>query len=109
MFLPANSFLMKAQSYPCDLRGIVKVARVRRHGFSEREIALVRAFLMADIESAYLERDQMQSTSLREEYLQVGETLCNAILFSWFHVNVSQLLPVYQSIFLGDFWQIQIL
>lgn len=26
---------------------------------------------MSEIESAYLERDQMQSTSLRDEYLQV--------------------------------------
>lgn len=55
---------------------IFKVARVRRHGFSEREVSLVRALLMADIESAYLERDQMQSTNLREEYLQVGISLC---------------------------------
>lgn len=69
----------------CNLREFFKVARVRRHGFSEREIALVRAFLMADIESAYLERDQMQSTSLREEYLQVGASLCNAIL--WLHIS----------------------
>lgn len=27
--------------------------------------------MMSEIESAYLERDQMQSTSLRDEYLQV--------------------------------------
>lgn len=31
---------------------------------------------MSEIESAYLERDQMQSTSLRDEYLQVYST-CN--------------------------------
>ena len=31
---------------------------------------------MADTESAYLERDQMQSTSLREEYLQVRGHFC---------------------------------
>jgi hypothetical protein len=48
-----------------------QVARVRQHGFSEREISIVRALLMSEIESAYLERDQMQSTSLRDEYLQV--------------------------------------
>ena len=48
-----------------------QVARVRLHGFSEREISIVRALLMSEIESAYLERDQMQSTSLRDEYLQV--------------------------------------
>ncbi|KAL3535658.1 hypothetical protein ACH5RR_004119 [Cinchona calisaya] len=49
---------------------LTEVARVRMHGFSEREIAVVRALLMSEIESAYLERDQMQSTSLRDEYLQ---------------------------------------
>lgn len=49
---------------------LTEVARVRLHGFSEREIAIVRALLMSEIESAYLERDQMQSTSLRDEYLQ---------------------------------------
>lgn len=27
--------------------------------------------MMSEIESAYLEREQMQSTSLRDEYLQV--------------------------------------
>lgn len=48
-----------------------QVARVRLHGFSEREISIVRALLMSEIESAYLERDQMQSTNLRDEYLQV--------------------------------------
>ncbi|CAL9027723.1 unnamed protein product [Prunus brigantina] len=46
------------------------VARVQLHGFSEREVSIVRALLMSEIESAYLERDQMQSTSLRDEYLQ---------------------------------------
>ncbi|KAM7276427.1 hypothetical protein ACFE04_018293 [Oxalis oulophora] len=49
---------------------LMEVARVRIHGFSEREISIVRALLMSDIESAYLERDQMQSTYLRDEYLQ---------------------------------------
>lgn len=49
----------------------MQVARIRLHGFSEREIALERAYLMADIESAYLEKDQMPSTNLRDEYLQV--------------------------------------
>uniref|UniRef100_A0A2P2LQ17 Putative zinc protease PqqL isoform X1 n=2 Tax=Rhizophora mucronata TaxID=61149 RepID=A0A2P2LQ17_RHIMU len=50
---------------------LVEVARVRLHGFSEHEISIVRALLMAEIESAYLERDQMQSSNLRDEYLQV--------------------------------------
>ncbi|MQL69481.1 hypothetical protein Taro_001782 [Colocasia esculenta] len=49
---------------------LMEVARVRLHGFSEREVAIVRALMMSEIESAYLERDQMQSTSLRDEYLQ---------------------------------------
>jgi hypothetical protein len=35
----------------------------------------VRALMMSEIESAYLERDQMQSTSLRDEYLQVCQAL----------------------------------
>lgn len=72
---PVKAYIMTAN---CQERGtlqaleqmLTEVARVRRYGFSEREIALVRAPLMADIESAYLERDQMQSTNLREEYLQ---------------------------------------
>ncbi|XP_028808165.1 zinc protease PQQL-like [Neltuma alba] len=49
---------------------LTEVVRVRLHGFSEREISIVRALLMSEIESAYLERDQIQSTSLRDEYLQ---------------------------------------
>ncbi|KAF7819724.1 zinc protease PQQL-like isoform X1 [Senna tora] len=49
---------------------LTEVVRVQLHGFSEREISIVRALLMSEIESAYLERDQIQSTSLRDEYLQ---------------------------------------
>ncbi|KAI8025968.1 Zinc protease PQQL-like [Camellia lanceoleosa] len=37
-----------------------QVARVPLHGFSECEISVARALLMLEIESAYLERDQMQ-------------------------------------------------
>ncbi|MFS7930096.1 putative processing peptidase [Helianthus anomalus] len=48
---------------------LTEIARVRLHGFSEREISVARATMMSEIESAYLERDQVQSTSLREEYL----------------------------------------
>lgn len=48
-----------------------QVARVRLHGFSDREISVVRSLLMSEIESAYLERDQTQSTSLRDELIQV--------------------------------------
>nr|KYP67514.1 putative zinc protease pqqL [Cajanus cajan] len=56
--------------FSCSAAADVLVARVRLHGFSEREISVVRALLMSEIESAYLERDQIQSTSLRDEYLQ---------------------------------------
>lgn len=54
---------------------LMELARVRVHGFSEREISIVRALLMSEIESAFLERDQIQSTSLRDEYVQ--HFLCN--------------------------------
>eukprot|EP00250_Pteridium_aquilinum_P015299 c22507_g1_i1 orf=556-3573(+) len=72
---PVKAYLLSAS---CKEKGtlqalesvLTEIARVRQHGFSDREIAIVRAFLMADIESAYLEKDQMQSTSLRDEYLQ---------------------------------------
>jgi hypothetical protein len=67
----------------------LKVARVRLHGFSDREISIVRALMMSEIESAYLERDQMQSTSLRDEFLQVAiivtlgfVSFCKRFLFS---------------------------
>ncbi|KAI5664619.1 hypothetical protein M9H77_23942 [Catharanthus roseus] len=72
---PTKAYIMTSS---CKEKGTIEalesmlteVARVRIHGFSEREIAIVRALLMSEIESAYLERDQMQSTSLRDEYLQ---------------------------------------
>ncbi|KAH9303201.1 hypothetical protein KI387_014784, partial [Taxus chinensis] len=72
---PVKAYVMSAS---CKERGtiealesiLMEVARVRVHGFTEREIAIARAFMMADIESAYLERDQNQSTSLRDECLQ---------------------------------------
>ncbi|KAL9252986.1 Zinc protease PQQL-like-like protein [Drosera capensis] len=65
-------------SSPCKERGtiealesiLLELARIRLHGFSERETSTVRALLMSEIESAYLERDQIQSTSLRDEYQQ---------------------------------------
>lgn len=40
------------------------MARIRLHGFSEREISQARASMMSDVESAYIERDQ--------DYSQVG-------------------------------------
>ncbi|GFP81693.1 probable zinc protease pqql [Phtheirospermum japonicum] len=49
---------------------LIEVVRVHVHGFSEREISVARAFLMSEIESAYLERDQMQSSNLRDDYIQ---------------------------------------
>lgn len=48
----------------------MEVARIRQHGFSEREVKIAAAKLMADIESAYLERDQVYSTDVREEYVR---------------------------------------
>ncbi|GMP23664.1 hypothetical protein CsSME_00001181 [Camellia sinensis var. sinensis] len=39
---------------------LTEVARVPLHGFSKCEISVARALLMSEIESAYLERDQMQ-------------------------------------------------
>ncbi|KAK2986241.1 hypothetical protein RJ640_027336 [Escallonia rubra] len=72
---PVKTYIMSSS---CREKGTIEalesmlteVAKVRLHGFSEREISVVRALLMSDIESTYLERDQMQSTSLRDEYLQ---------------------------------------
>lgn len=70
-----------------------QVARVRIHGFSEREISVVRALLMSEIESAYLERDQMQSTSLRDEFLQV--LLITSLFFS--------LVALLQTFLVGEY------
>ncbi|OMO67364.1 hypothetical protein CCACVL1_20586 [Corchorus capsularis] len=56
--------------FSCSAATSDLVARVRLHGFSEREISVVRALLLSSIESAYLERDQMESTDLRDEYVQ---------------------------------------
>ncbi|XP_054811480.1 zinc protease PQQL-like isoform X3 [Prosopis cineraria] len=72
---PLKAYIMTSS---CKEKGTVgalesmltELVRVRLHGFSEREISIVRALLMSEIESAYLERDQIQSTSLRDEYLQ---------------------------------------
>ncbi|XP_028071565.1 zinc protease PQQL-like [Camellia sinensis] len=72
---PVKAYIMTSS---CKEKGTIEalksilteVARVRLHGFSECEISVARALLMSEIESAYLERDQMQSTSLRDEYLQ---------------------------------------
>lgn len=62
--------------FSCNLCLTFQVARVRIHGFSDREISTARALLLSEIESAYLERDQMQSTNLRDEYIQVILCVC---------------------------------
>ncbi|XP_058068278.1 zinc protease PQQL-like isoform X2 [Magnolia sinica] len=72
---PVKAYIMTST---CKERGtieslesmLMEVARVRLHGFSDREISIVRALMMSEIESAFLERDQIQSTTLRDEYLQ---------------------------------------
>ena len=37
---------------------LVEMARIRLHGFSDREMSQARASMMSDVESAYIERDQ---------------------------------------------------
>ncbi|VFQ63017.1 unnamed protein product [Cuscuta campestris] len=72
---PVNAYILTSS---CKEKGtlealesmLTEVARVRLHGFSEREISGVRASLMSEMESAYLEREQMESTSLSDYYLQ---------------------------------------
>lgn len=72
---PLKAYIMTSS---CKERGtiqalesmLLEVARIRLHGFSEREISITRALMLSDIESAYLEREQMQSTSLRDELIQ---------------------------------------
>ena len=46
------------------------MARIRQHGFSEGEVKIAASKLMADIESSYMERDQVYSTDCREEYVR---------------------------------------
>ncbi|CAI5494153.1 unnamed protein product [Closterium sp. Naga37s-1] len=47
----------------------MEVARVQVHGISNRELAMARVQCLADVESAYVEREQTYSEALREEYL----------------------------------------
>ncbi|CAI5506607.1 unnamed protein product [Closterium sp. Naga37s-1] len=47
----------------------MEVARVQVHGISDRELAMARVQCLADVESAYVEREQTYSEALREEYL----------------------------------------
>lgn len=43
--------------------------------------------MMSEIESAYLERDQIQSTSLRDEYIQVDSVMNVLVLPSVFTLD----------------------
>ncbi|KAL8160831.1 hypothetical protein V2J09_012320 [Rumex salicifolius] len=67
---------------------LLELARVRLHGFSEREISVARALLMSDIESAYAERQRMESSTLRSEYTEV--TQLNSFLFSYYFCYILQ-------------------
>lgn len=49
---------------------LTELAKVRLHKFSERETAIARDNIMSEIESAYLERDKLESTVWRYQYLQ---------------------------------------
>ncbi|KAL3146657.1 hypothetical protein ABBQ32_000885 [Trebouxia sp. C0010 RCD-2024] len=49
---------------------MLEMARIRLHGFSEREVNQARASMMSDVESAYIERDQDYSQDLRDEYVR---------------------------------------
>ena len=40
---------------------LTEVARIRLHGFSEREVRQAQATMLSDVESAYIERDQDNS------------------------------------------------
>lgn len=37
---------------------LLELARIRLHGFSDREVKQACASMMSDVESAYIERDQ---------------------------------------------------
>ena len=43
---------------------LTEMARIRLHGFSEREIRQAQATMLSDVESAYIERDQDNSQVL---------------------------------------------
>ncbi|KAG0559726.1 hypothetical protein KC19_10G125800 [Ceratodon purpureus] len=49
---------------------LTEVARIRLHGFSEREIAVARAETMASLKTTYLQRDQIPSTEWRGNYVE---------------------------------------
>lgn len=49
---------------------LTEVARVRLHGFSDREIAYARVEQLMVLKSLYIQRDQRQSTELRDVYVE---------------------------------------
>ncbi|DBA85638.1 TPA: hypothetical protein ACH3X1_005214 [Trebouxia sp. C0004] len=49
---------------------LVEMARIRLHGFSEKEVQKACTSMMSDVESAYIERDQDYSQDLRDEYVR---------------------------------------
>eukprot|EP00877_Chromochloris_zofingiensis_P010304 jgi/Chrzof1/5527/Cz16g06120.t1 len=49
---------------------LLELARVRLHGFSDKEVALAMRTIEADIESTYLERDQSYCFDVRDEYVR---------------------------------------
>ncbi|XP_074269178.1 zinc protease PQQL-like [Silene latifolia] len=65
-------------SISCKEKGILEalksvlteIAKIRLHEFSEREIAIACANIMSGMESAYLDREKMQSTTWQYQYLQ---------------------------------------
>lgn len=60
-----------------------QLASVRMHGFTPAEVRRARARLDADIQQAWVERDQAYSTALRDEYVRhflSGEAVVDAQL-----------------------------
>ncbi|WIA32467.1 hypothetical protein OEZ86_003287 [Tetradesmus obliquus] len=49
---------------------LVELARVRLHGFSQREFSNAVKSMQADIETTYLEADQGYCTDIRDEYVR---------------------------------------
>ncbi|KAH9801198.1 zinc protease PQQL-like [Citrus sinensis] len=79
---PLKAYIMSSS---CKERGtlkalesmLIEVARVRLHGFSEREVSVARALLMSEVESAYLEHISALEVSRYSEKLQ---TSCSCVI-----------------------------
>ena len=55
-------FIVVDNTYMNVLQALLtEVARIRLHGFSEREVRQAQATMLSDVESAYIERDQDNS------------------------------------------------